>query len=62
MRNLKSATAHGHYRFSGYSDSRHLHEVTIEVGNGSPDNSPWSYEIRGDKLSEFCIKLSKSIG
>ena len=59
--NLRIAAAHGHYSFSGDPDSRYLHEVTIKVGNGAPDSSPWSYEIRGDKLYDFCIKLSEYI-
>ena len=57
--NLRIAAAHGHYTFSGNADSRYLEEVTIKVGNGPPGNSPWSYEIRGDKLYDFCIKLSE---
>ncbi len=57
--NLRIAAAHGHYTFSGNPDSRYLHEVTIKVGNGVPDSSPCSYEIRGDKLYDFCIKLSE---
>ena len=57
--NLRIAAAHGHYTFSGNPDSRYLHEVTIKVGNGAPNSSPWSYEIRGDKLYDFCIKLSE---
>ena len=59
--NLRNAAAHGHYDFTGDPDSRLLHEVTIKVGNGPLENSPWSYEIRGDKLYEFCVKLSKYI-
>ncbi len=35
--------------------------IPIEVSNGAPDSSPWSYEIRGDKLYDFCIKLSEYI-
>ncbi len=57
--NLRIAAAHGHYTFSEDPDSRCLHEVTIRVGNGAPNSSPWSYEIRGDKLYDFCVKLSK---
>ena len=57
--NLRIAAAHGHYTFSGNPDSRYLHEVTIKVGNGAPETSPWSYKIRGDKLYDFCIKLSE---
>ena len=35
--------------------------IPIKVSNGAPDSSPWSYEIRGDKLYDFCIKLSEYI-
>ena len=59
VRNLRNAAAHGHYTFSEDPDSRCLNEVTIRVGNGPLDSSPWSYEIRGDKLYDFCIKLSE---
>ncbi|MYC37038.1 MAG: hypothetical protein F4X66_09020 [Chloroflexi bacterium] len=59
--NLRIAAAHGHYDFSGASDCRLLNKVTIQVGIGPLGNSPWSYEIRGDKLYEFCINLSKFI-
>ena len=59
--NLRIAAAHGHYDFSGDPESRLLQEVTIQVGIGPLDNSPWSYEIRGDKLYEFCVKLSEYI-
>ena len=61
VKHFRNAAAHGHYDFPENSDSRHLNEVTIEVSDGPPESAPWSYKIRGDKLFNFCIKLSQHI-
>ena len=61
LRNLRNATAHGHFAFAGDPDSRHLPDVKILVSNGPIGTSPWSYEIQGDKLYEFCTLLADYI-
>ena len=61
LQHLRNATAHGHFEFAGDPDSRHLRSVVIAASNGPIGKAPWSYEIQGDKLCEFCIHLANYI-
>ena len=61
LRGLRNAAAHGHYDFLGEPDSRNVREVRIMVSDGPTAASPWRYEIQGDQLYEFCIRLANFI-
>lgn len=61
VNHLRNAAAHGHYDFPENPDCRDIKKVTIEVSDGPLGKAPWSYKIRGDKLFNFCIKLSEHI-
>ena len=61
LQQLRNATAHGHFAFAGDPDSRHLRNVRIMASNGPIGKAPWSYEIQGDKLYEFCTRLANYI-
>ena len=63
MWHLRNATAHGHFRFFGEPDSRHLSEVGLIVEDkplGAREFN-WRAEITGPELYEFCLRLADHI-